>query len=196
MSTFPRSLEASAALASHVVVVDSGSTDGTLEYCREQGIEPAHRDWTNPTQQKRFAMSLCTDTSWVLLLDSDETIQDDLAESIRSAVSNADELTTGFDLNRVTWLHGRALRHTFQPEWRLRLVRPDAARLESDPSGVHDRVEVNRGRTTRLTGSLRHDSWSDATDMLARGVQWSSKAGAAASKGGRVVHLCMNPALS
>ena len=193
MGTLKPSLEAALALSDHVVVVDSGSTDGTIEFCREHGIETIHRDWTNPTEQKAFAMSFCSERTWVLLLDSDETVLDDLAPEIRKAIADAGPDDTGFELNRMTWLHGRPLRNAFQPEWRLRLVRTSRARILADPSGVHDRLEVDGGRVGRLPGILRHDSWEDAADMLRRGVSWGVQTGRSAKKGGRVVNLVFNP---
>jgi len=196
MRTMPQSLDAARTLAKHIVVIDSGSTDGTIELCQSHGIEPTHRDWTTPTEQKTFAMSFCGETPWTLLLDSDETVLDDLVGTIRQALANAEPDDCGFELNRVTWLDGKPLRHTFQPEWRLRLVRSDAAVIKSDPSGVHDHIELTRGQTHRIEGTLRHDSWADAGDMLARGVQWGVKTGRAAKRGGRVMNLCFNPAWS
>ena len=86
MRTFEPSLNAALALAKHIVVVDSGSTDGTKELCVAHGITPIHRDWTTPVEQKTFAMSLCTQSPWILLLDSDETILEDLAHNIRAAI--------------------------------------------------------------------------------------------------------------
>ena len=113
MRTIERSLESALTLSNRIVVVDSGSTDGTLELCRDRGAEVVHRDWTNPTEQKAFAMSFCTEQAWTLLLDSDETVLEDLADSIRSSMANASPDESGFELNRVTWLDGRALRHAF-----------------------------------------------------------------------------------
>jgi glycosyltransferase involved in cell wall biosynthesis len=196
MRTMPRALAAARALSNNIVVVDSGSTDGTLELCRKHDIDPVHRDWTTPTEQKQFALSFCSGTTWTLLLDSDEVVLDDLAASIRTAIANAMPNETGFEMNRVTWLHDQPLRHTFQPEWRLRLLRFDAAAIKSDPSGVHDRLEVKSGRSARLQGVLRHDSWIDVGDMLARNVRWSVATGRAATRGGGITNLCFNPVIA
>ena len=63
MRTIPASLDSIRALADTVVVLDSGSTDGTIEHFREHGIETVHRDFTNPTEQKAHAMSLARGNS-------------------------------------------------------------------------------------------------------------------------------------
>ena len=194
MRTLERSLVGALALSRHIYVVDSGSTDGTIEFCRSHGIEPVHRDWTNTVEQKRFIMSFAAEHEWTLLLDSDESLEDDLADSIRESIDGAGADVSGFDLNRVTWLHGKPLRHTFQPEWRLRLVRTGVAEVQGDHAGGHDRFEVRSGRIERLRGTLRHDSWVDARDMLERGVRYGVRSGRSAEKGGRMINLLVNPA--
>ena len=194
MRTIERSLRSALNLSGRIVAVDSGSTDGTKELCRELGVEVVHRDWTNPTEQKSFGMSLCADSPWTLVLDSDETIQDDLAESIRNAIVNAGPDDSGFSMNRMTWLHGKPLRHTFQPEWRLRLVRSEFANVKGDKVGGHDRLLVRSGQLHRLRGTLRHDSWVNGVDMLKRGVRYGARAGGSAESGGRPINLLVNPA--
>ena len=196
MRTMPRALSAAGALTKKIVVVDSGSTDGTIDFCGKHGIEPVHRDWTNPAEQKKFAVSLCSGTIWTLVLDSDEVVLGDLAASIRTAIANAAPDDTGFELNRVTWLHARPLRHAFQPEWILRLVRFDAFDIKSNVGGVHERLEVKSGRSARLQGVLRHDAWIDVGDMLARNVRWSVATGCAATRGGGITNLCFNPVIA
>ncbi|MDG2021184.1 MAG: glycosyltransferase family 2 protein [Phycisphaerales bacterium] len=195
MRTMPRALSAACALTKNIVVVDSGSTDGTIDLCRKHGIEPVHRDWTNPAEQKKFAMSLCSGTIWTLVLDSDEVVTEDLASEIRRAIADASEDDTGFEMNRVSWLHGRPLRNAFQPEWRLRLFRSNAGVIKSDAAGVHDRFEVRSGRSNRLQGTLRHDAWADVGDMLGRGVRWSVQTGGDATRGGRITNICFNPVI-
>ena len=196
MRTLPESLEAARSLSKHIVVVDSGSTDGTIELCQSHGIEPTHRDWTTMVEQRSFAMSLCGETPWTLLLDSDETVLDELAVNIRQALAMATAQDTGFQVNRVVWLDGQALRHTFQPEWRLRLVRHAAAEIKGDNSGGHDRIEVANGRVHKIKGGLKHDSWANVSEMLARDAFLGARTGRAARRGGRIINLAFNPAWS
>ncbi len=192
MRTLPGSLDSVRGLAERVVVVDSGSTDGTLEFLREAGIQPVHRDFTNPTEQKAHAMSLAADGGWTLLLDSDESLDERACHAIREAIAACPPDVSGFELNRITWLDGRLLRHSFQPEWRLRLVRSGASRVVGDSVGGHDRVEVD-GSTRRLEGRILHDSWTGARHMLERGIYFGFRA-AEFERGGRRINLLVNPA--
>ncbi|MBB48169.1 MAG: hypothetical protein CMJ33_06445 [Phycisphaerae bacterium] len=192
MRTIPASLDSIRALADEVVVLDSGSTDGTIEHFREHGIETVHRDFTNPTEQKAHAMSLAREARWILLLDSDESLDDLAVLSIRRALRECPDSVCGFALNRVTWLNGRLLEHSFQPEWRLRLVRAGTSRVVGDSVGGHDRVEVD-GEVRRLEGRILHDSWTGTRHMLERGIYFGFR-GAPFSKGGSRLNILFNPA--
>ncbi|HLS18979.1 MAG TPA: glycosyltransferase family 2 protein [Paracoccaceae bacterium] len=74
---------AAVAWAEQIIVVDSGSTDRTLEIAAAAGAEIHHRDWQGYGQQKSFAESLCRH-DWVLNLDADEVVTSELAEEIRA----------------------------------------------------------------------------------------------------------------
>ena len=195
MRTISRALESVQGLARRVVVVDSGSTDGTIEVCRSLGAEVVHRAWDGPTSQKQFAVDLCESSRWVLLLDSDESLEADLRQAIDDAVRANDGRYVGYEINRKVWFLGGWLHYTFQPEWRLRLVRGGAGRvvgIGENGRGGHDRVEVD-GYVGRLKGDCRHDSWADLAEMCRRNIALARRAAAHQNGGGSPLHMLFNP---
>jgi glycosyltransferase involved in cell wall biosynthesis len=195
MRTIERTLGSVRGLARRIVVVDSGSTDGTVERCRDLGAEVLHREWHGPTNQKQFAMDQCRDHGWVLLLDSDESLEPDLQEAVRAAVETDDPRFAGWSINRKVWMLGGWLHHTFQPEWRLRLVRGGQFRvvgIGEDGRGGHDRVEV-AGRTGRLPGVCRHDSWADLAELSRRNIALAERAAEHYASGGTALHILLSP---
>ena len=193
MRTLPAALHSVRGLAERIIVVDSGSTDGTLECCAEHQAQVIHRDWTNMADQRGFSLEAAGPGGWVLSLDSDESLDQRAADSIRQALGTVPDSIDGLELNRMTLLDGRLLEHTFQPEWRLRLVRCGRATVVGDAVGGHDRIVVEGG-VQRLEGSIIHDSWDGASDMLQRGVRYGFRAAGTARSGGRAINLLVNPA--
>lgn len=187
--TIERTLASIHGLAAQIVVVDSGSTDGTIEACRAYDAEVIERPWAGHVAQKQFAIDRCN-RPWVLLLDSDEALEPDLAAAVRWAVEQDDAGHDGWQLNRKVWFFGAWLHHTYQPEWRLRLFRAGKGFVAGEDP--HDRIEV-AGRTGRLPGVLRHDSWADLTDMAQRQISYARTAARTARRGGTAWHILTHP---
>lgn len=189
--TIGRTLRSLEGLAERIVVVDSGSADGTVDVCRDAGAEVIHRAWAGHVAQKQFALDQCSDARWVLLLDSDESLEPSLRDAIRTAIEVDDPTIDGYALNRKLHYAGAWLNHAFQPEWRLRLVRGGRARVCGMPP--HDRMEVP-GNVRRLGGDLRHDSFANLTEMLHRQLGYARISAEQGARGGTLAHIAMSPA--
>lgn len=198
MRTMPRLLDSVLGWSRRVLVVDSGSTDGTIELCRARGCDVVHRVWEGMLVQRGFCLERAQEHAWILLLDSDESVEPDLRASIESTLQSDAVPFDAFELNRKVFFEGGWLHHTFQPEYRVRLVRGGRGRVEgSGPSGrgIHDRIEVP-GRVGRLTGTLRHDSWHDLEDFWTRSIRYSRDAARTGERGGGVLDILMRPQLA
>jgi len=75
--------------AEEIIVVDSGSTDATIEIVKSFGIEPVHNDWPGYSKQKQFAMDLCQH-EWVLNIDADEEVNSALVERFIQVMESDD----------------------------------------------------------------------------------------------------------
>ncbi len=201
MRTLPRTLASIAGLAAEVLVIDSGSTDGTIEACRAAGAEVVHRDWEGNVAAKRCALERCAAAPWILVLDSDESLEPALAASIREALDRDDPAIDGYEINRKLHFAGAWLHHAFQPEWRLRLVR--GGRATARGQAPHDELVLldapspgsapRRGRIGRLRGDCRHDSFADLEDMLRRQLAYAKAAALGGASGGTLWDVLVSP---
>lgn len=160
----PRCLKSVAGLASQIVVVDSLSTDDTQQIAREAGAEVIERPFEGHVLQKQFALEKARE-DWVICLDADEWLDDDLREAVRRVISSEGPTgTNGYELNRRNHYLGAWIDHCgWSPEWRLRLVRRGKARWTgTDP---HDRLEAD-GQPARLSGRLCHRPYRSLADHL------------------------------
>lgn len=175
LRTIERSILAIRSIARRVIVVDSGSTDGTVERCEALGCEVVHRPWFSHEEsgslalQKQHGLDLADSTAWVLLLDSDEIPTPELVDAIADAVRHDDPAIDGFLLNRRHWYKGGWL-SAEHPDRVLRLARRGRARMQDRL--IHELLEC-RGRTARLPGILRHESWIDFDDALAKAIRYA-----------------------
>lgn len=170
--TIARTLDSVLPLASHIICVDSGSTDATVQLCSDRGATVIHQPFLGYVKQKQFALDEAAklDLAWTLHLDSDESLLPDLQESLIRTLQADDRTINAYEINRKVFYKGRLLQHAWQPEWRLRLVRTGAAHWTGyDP---HDKLELIEpgGGVGKLKGDCRHDSIPSMSAFLARQV--------------------------
>lgn len=201
--TIGRTLASVAPLAREIVAVDSGSTDRTIEILQAYGARVERVAWKGYIETCQIALELCT-RAWVLAIDTDESLEADLAGAIRSALREPDARIAGFTLNRKVWYRGRFLNHAWQPERRLRIVRRDLVphTLASMGAEPHHRIDWTRSdharlRIEHLPGTLRHDTIRDLPAFLAGQVRLATQGAAtlrAAGKRGGRARLILSPA--
>jgi glycosyltransferase involved in cell wall biosynthesis len=171
----------SASWADEVIVVDSGSTDGTLDIARAKGAAVSSRAWTGYVDQKNHAASLASN-DWVFSLDADERITPALASEVR-AVLEADPRYRGHRVPRVTFHLGRWVRTTdFYPDYQTRLYDRRAARWQG--KYVHESVRVD-GELGQLQNELQHYSYRNLSDHLERINQYTTLAARQMHEAGR-----------
>lgn len=162
IATIRRCLE-SVSWADEIVVVDGGSTDGTLDIVRELATkvhQPA--DWPGHGPQKNRALDLATG-DWVLSLDSDEWITPEVRAEIEAAIVAPGE-KAAFMLPRRSSFCGRFMRHSgWWPDYVRRLFRRGTARFSDDRG--HDRLIVN-GAVGRLSSPIHHETVTSLEQLI------------------------------
>ncbi len=173
----------SVGFADEIVVVDSGSGDGTQALAAEFGARVLHQDWLGFGAQKQFAVEQATH-DWVLCLDADERVTPALAASIRAALAAAGEAApAAYRFARCNRFLGRYLRHgEGYPDWSLRLFDRRRARWSDD--AVHEKV-IADGPVGMLAGDLLHDSADTIAAYLAKQNRYTTLASEAAFAAGR-----------
>ena len=148
-----------------IVVVDSFSTDGTVEICRGYTDRVIQRPWAGYRDQKAFAHSQAT-REWVFLVDADERVPAELREEIQAALRRFGDRFSAFSVPRLVHYLGRWWwRGGWYPDYDVRIFRRDRATWGgSDP---HERILVD-GKVRQLRHALHHFSYRDITDHVQR----------------------------
>ena len=195
----------SLAFCDEIVVVDSGSTDGTAELAAGLGARVLQAEWRGFGPQKQFAVEQAAH-DWVLCIDADERVSERLQQSILAVTcprggspgaSSALPLAfTGYRFARRNRFMGRYLKHgEGYPDWSLRLFDRRAARWSDD--AVHEKVLAG-GKIGTLQGDLLHDSAESLETYLAKQNRYSSLTATMALASGKratVWHLLLSPLL-
>ena len=153
----------SVAWADEIIVLDSSSTDNTLDIAREftQKVYTSD-DWQGFGIQKNRALSYAT-KEWVLSLDADERVSPELRIEIERVITNPNN-NVAFKIPRSSNYCGRFMKHCgWWPDYVIRLFRRDAAKFSNNI--VHENLVVS-GRLGSLTQPLRHYAFTDLEEVL------------------------------
>ena len=146
-----------------IIVIDSGSTDNTVEICKKYTDKVYETDWPGFGPQKNRALSYAS-CDWVLSIDADEVVTPELKEEIQSALLN--ETFEIYDIPRLSSFCGRDLHYGgWRPDYVTRLFKNGSASFSND--SVHERLvfETKKGK---LKESLTHTSIDDLDSMLSK----------------------------
>jgi glycosyltransferase involved in cell wall biosynthesis len=172
-----------------IIVVDSGSTDRTVEIAKSYGAKVFVEEWKGYAAQKNSAIDKASG-DWILSLDADEEIDDDLRSALRHYILREMRHTvkdgapvhqvsvfassiTGLLVRRKNYFLDRWIRHGgFWPDPKLRLFRKGSAVFED--RAVHEDARLSTGRAGRLEGAILHHSYPSLADYLDHMNRYSS----------------------
>jgi glycosyltransferase involved in cell wall biosynthesis len=148
-------------IVDEIVVVDSFSTDKTIELCQSKGVRVIQNKFEGHIQQKNFALQQA-ENDWVISLDADEALTEELKKSIIEVLKNP--LENGYKFNRLTNYCGKWVRFCgWYPDTKLRLVNRNFASWQG--VNPHDKLELTVGQKEGfLKGDLLHYSYYTKED--------------------------------
>lgn len=174
----------SVAFADEVIVLDSGSTDGTPAICRDLGARVVDTDWPGFGPQKNRAIDLAGG-EWVLSLDADEAVTDALREEILHTLASARH--SAYSMPRLSSYLGRPMRHSgWWPDRVVRLFRRGSARFSDDL--VHERL-VFAGAAGKLQGHLTHATYTSLEEIIDKINAYSTAGASMAHQRGKQASL-------
>lgn len=165
-------LESVRALASDIVIVDSGSTDGTVELAKAAGVRVYHRRWTGYSDQKNYANALAAH-NWVLSLDLDERVTPALIAAIR-AEWMCGPRADAYDLKFVNFIGNRLIRFgSWNPEYHVRLF--DRTKFQWNSDEVHEGLKASEPVTVSpLSGKIEHRTVDSVAELVTKTERYSA----------------------
>jgi glycosyltransferase involved in cell wall biosynthesis len=168
--------------ADEIVVVDSQSTDGSIEIAERHGAKVVQFEFNGTwPKKKNWALeNLEFNNEWVLVLDADEVLPPESGGEISNAIARGKDIA-GYWINRRFFFLGRWLRHSYYPNWNLRLFRHSLGRYErlttaathSGDNEVHEHVVV-QGRTGRLRCEMDHYAFPSVEIFIEKHNRYSN----------------------
>ncbi len=172
----------SVSFANEIIVVDSQSSDKTVEIAQQMGAKVTiTSDWPGFGPQKNRALDLATG-DWVLSIDADERVTPELQAEILAITANS-EASAAYMIPRLSWYCGRFMRHSgWYPDYVLRLFRRGQARFSNRL--VHEIIETS-AKTGYLNNHMLHYSYMNFEQVLEKINKYSSAAAAQAALEGK-----------
>ncbi|MGJ5813073.1 glycosyltransferase family 2 protein [Paludibaculum fermentans] len=171
----PGCLESLRGLADEVFVIDSGSTDRTVEIAESFGAVVLTHPFENQARQTNWAIENVTArAAWMIRIDADERVTPELRQSLVSSIQACGDGVNGFLIARRTFFLGKRLRFggTF-PVWLLRVWRRGAATCENRWMDEH--MVVHSGAILKAQGELDHLIPKDIADWSRKHVSYAQR---------------------
>jgi len=157
-------LESCSGVADEIVVVDSYSTDKTCEIAEKYGAKIFKNTFVDYGSQKNIALDYAS-YDWILNLDADERISDQLKKELAAFKNNTETDADGFLINRKTAYLGKWITHSgWYPDRKLRLFKKSKSRWQGR---IHEAL-ILKGKTAHMPGDILHFTYRDITDHINR----------------------------
>ena len=156
-------------LVDEIVIVDSGSTDKTIEIAKTFGAKIFKREFDSFSNQKNYALSIATN-EWVLHLDADEVLSKELVEEIKFVIINTK--LDGFYLIRTNFFLGKQMKYSgINKEYRLRLAKKSVSKYVGGI--IHEELIVN-GKVGKLKNIMIHNSYPTISSYFNKLEQYTT----------------------
>jgi glycosyltransferase involved in cell wall biosynthesis len=150
--------------AKEIIVLDSGSTDNTVKIAESFGAKVFHRQFDNYANQRNYALKeLPISTEWILFLDADEYLSEELKKEISDTLAQTD--CDGFYLKRRFYFWNKWIKHGgYYPIWILRLFKKDKGHIERE---INEHFVVD-GKVGYLKNDFIDNNKKDLTEWIAK----------------------------
>ena len=178
--------------ADEIMVVDSFSTDNTLQIAKEYTDFIIQREYENSASQKNWAIPQATH-DWILLVDADERVTPALKAEIQKTLSQ-DKLADAYWIDRKNYFMDKPLNHVVKGDKVIRLFRKTC---RYQPIHVHSEIITDGLEVSKLKGLLNHHTFKSIDLYMAkinRYATWSAKDHAKKTKSVTFFHLLVKPA--
>lgn len=160
--------------ADEVLVVDSFSTDQTVQIAKQYNIKLLQRKYTGPADQKNWAITQASH-SWIWILDADERPSPELTKEIQMLLSKAESDIVAYWIGRKSFFMGQAIRYSgWQGDMVIRFFKRECCRYNDKQ--VHEEIETSYP-IGKLQNQLEHYTYKDLDHFLAkiqRYAKWSA----------------------
>ncbi len=171
------SLTSSQQLSEHLLIVDSGSTDNTLQIAKQFKVKVIQQDWLGFAAQKQLAIDRAN-TDWVLFLDADEVLSEEAVTEIKALFSNQTSTQEpnnfAYSLPRENWFQGKIIRHgSWWPDRVTRLIHRKHGAIKQVK--VHESWQTE-DRVIELLSPIKHYSYENYSQLILKADKYSTLA--------------------
>lgn len=188
-----KTLESIKELADEIVIVDSGSTDSTEAIAKEFGAKFHTESWKGYGPQRNSAIEKCEGT-WILNIDADEEISEELKRKIKEIVANEDDKKEVYKINRLSVCFGKELKHGgWGTSYAIRLFKKGSGKFNDNM--VHEAFETDK-EIYKIKEDILHHSYLTMEDYFNRFNRYTTEGAKDYYKKGKkasVFDIVINP---